>query len=173
MSRKSAIASRLLSAGIFLLIVRGYSPIVKAIMFPNIAVEKDITQLLAKHEITGAEVSCNASGRVAQCNLNRVSELNKLITGLNLRDFESEEIKTDFKYHNYWLDYKERRERYESDYTCGSLSTFKDLDIVRVYGNLDRSPELVLVDTGAFEHFFLYHRPDRNEVCIHFTYAYG
>ncbi|MEL7011628.1 MAG: hypothetical protein AAGM29_24085, partial [Cyanobacteria bacterium J06588_4] len=62
MSRKPAIASRLLSAGIFLLIVRGYSPIVKAIMFPNIAVEKDITQLLAKHEITGAEVSCNASG---------------------------------------------------------------------------------------------------------------
>lgn len=72
-----------------------------------------------------------------------------------------------------WLGYKESRERYDIPYTCGSLPAFKNLELVVVYANLDRSSELVVRGGGAFEHFFLFYCPDTNEACIHFTYAYG
>jgi|GEM_PF-4396481 len=136
--------------------------------------EKNLTQFLKKHGITNVKVICNARGRVGNCVLTQTSQsFDKLIERLNLRDFESEEIKSDFQYYNYWLRYKENRERYDTPYTCGFLATFNDLKSVKVYGNLDRSPELFLEGVGVFEHFFPYHRLDTNEACVHFTYAYG
>ncbi|MDJ0899384.1 MAG: hypothetical protein QNJ55_11290 [Xenococcus sp. MO_188.B8] len=65
------------------------------------------------------------------------------------------------------------RGTYDIAYTCGALETFNNLQSVKVYGNLDRSPELFLEGVGTFEHFFLYHHLETNEACVHFTYAYG
>ena len=140
----------------------------------NNTYEKKIAQFAEKYGVTSTEVICSKSGRVGQCILSGTSgSFSKLVKRLNLRDFESKEIEDDFKYHNYWLDYKERRKRYDVAYTCGSLKNFSNLQSVKVYGNLDRSPELTLKDVGTFEHFFLYHSPDSNEACVHFTHAYG
>ena len=65
------------------------------------------------------------------------------------------------------------KKRYDTAYTCGFLKAFNKLESVKVYGNLEHSSELTLEDVGEFEHFFLYHNLDRNEACLHFTYAYG
>ena len=136
--------------------------------------EKNLTQFLKKHDITNVKVICDARGRVGKCVLTETSQsFDKLIERLNLRDFESEEIESDFQYYNYWLDYKARRERHGTPYTCGSLKTFNNLKYVKVYGNLERSPELFLEGVGTFEHFFLYRHLETNEACVHFTYAYG
>ena len=156
------------------LIARNYAPVVEKMVFPYVSVEKDVKQLLEKHQMKDIEVTCNAIRRLAQCMLKNPSfSLDKLITGLKLKDFNSVDERNSFKYYNYWLDYQERRERYDLPFTCGSLPAFENLESVKVYGVLDRSSELVIPNGGAFEHFFLFHHLDTNEACIHFTYAYG
>ena len=134
--------------------------------------EKNLAQFIKKHNITEAKVMCDARGRVGRCILTETSDsFDKLIKRLNLRDFESEEIESDYKRH--WLRYNMNRATYDIPYTCGALEPFNNLESVKVYGNLDRSPELFLEDVGVFEKFFLYHHLDTNEACVHFTYAYG
>lgn len=171
------------------LIIRGCTPVVKEITFPHLSVEKDIRQLLQKHQITDLRVSCETkvTSRVANCRFTEISQpLEQFIFGLNLRDFEAfKDLKSMdnlrspaeqdefWNYHHHGLSILENTEPYAEFNTCRSLEAFSYSKPVKVYGNLDRSPELRLEGGGAFEHFFLYHRPDINEACVHFTYAYG
>lgn len=76
----------------------------------NSTYEKKLTQFFKKQGITNIKVICDVKGRNGKCILTNTSNsFNKLIKRLNLKDFQSKDIKNNFKYYNYWLDYKERQ----------------------------------------------------------------
>ena len=156
------------------------------------ALNKDLVQLLAKHQIEDVQLECDMSNlsRSGKCvfksNIGRKS-LAKLIQELQLQNIREvvKQVEADefleapqnldfFHYFKWWRTYTSDRKTYvEQSHTCDSVGELENLEAIDIYGSIVPNSKVRVGNGAAFTEFLLYHRSDINDICIAVTYAYG